>query len=317
MGTGSGLTGTYYTDTSFSHEALTRTDPTVNFNWSAGVPDPAIPPDYFSVRWTGQLQAQYNETYTLQTVSDDGIRVTVNGQTLINDWTPHAAKTDTATMALVAGQSYAIELDYYQNAGGAQAKLSWSSASTPLTVIPTSQLFTAAPTPVTLPSPWVDTNNSTVVNWSDRAHTTDATQATAKGAAWEYAIQLANTAQKDLWINIPAGATTDYVTQLATLLKSSLNADRIIYVEYSNETWNSQFTQYTTAVNAANAQIASGDHTLNYDGTTSAYLLAGRYTAARLKQISDIFAGVFGAGAINTRVRPVLASQVANSPLPT
>ena len=50
----------------------------------------------FSVRWTGKVQAPVTGTYRFSTVSDDGIRLWVNGQQVINNWTDHAATTNTS-----------------------------------------------------------------------------------------------------------------------------------------------------------------------------------------------------------------------------
>jgi hypothetical protein len=176
---------------------------------------------------------------------------------------------------------------------------------------------------------FAQTNNSTIVNWADRAHATDATQATSKGAAWEYAIQLANQTHKDIWVNIPEGATDDYVRQFATLLKNNLDPSLHVYVEYSNEVWNGIFAQ-TRANNAAavaevqagmtsghpsNLQL-SGETGKNADGTwQSAWLWGDRRIARRIKEISDDFRSVWGDAAIGTTVRPVLASQSANPDL--
>ena len=145
VGNGTGLTGQYYSDTNLQNLVLTRTDPTVNFTWpNDTAPVAGLPADNWSVKWTGQVQAQYSEAYTFTTVSDDGLRLYVNGQLVINDWTYHAATTDnSAPIQLVAGQMYSIEMAYFEGSGGATAQLRWSSASTPAGVIPTSQLYTA------------------------------------------------------------------------------------------------------------------------------------------------------------------------------
>jgi fibronectin type 3 domain-containing protein len=157
LGTGDGLLGQYYTGTSFNFSGrtpvLSRVDPTINFNWNNVSPDPSVPQTNYSVRWTGEIQAQYSEPYKFSTVSDDGVEVIVNGQVVINDNSPHSPTVDTsAPIQLVAGQSYAIEVDYFQAGGGAEAILDWSSPSTPQNVVPQSQLFSgsAPPAPVLL-----------------------------------------------------------------------------------------------------------------------------------------------------------------------
>jgi hypothetical protein len=142
IGAGDGLLGMYYDNIDDTNLKVTRVDPTVNFNWAAGSPDPSIGVDTFSVIWTGEVQAQYSENYTFYTTSDDGIRVILAGQTIINNYADHGSTVNTSSpIALVAGQSYSIEIDYYENGGSAVAELRWSSPSTPQAVVPKSQLF--------------------------------------------------------------------------------------------------------------------------------------------------------------------------------
>jgi fibronectin type 3 domain-containing protein len=149
---GDGLTGDYYDNMDFTNLALTRVDATVNFDWGSGSPDPSMGADQFSVRWTGQVQPLYSETYTFKTNSDDGVRLWVDGQSVIDNWTDHAPTIDTGTIALSAGVKYDIQLDFYENGGGAVIQLSWSSASQAEEIIPQSQLYSSvAPTPPPAP----------------------------------------------------------------------------------------------------------------------------------------------------------------------
>jgi hypothetical protein len=127
-GTGTGLRGEYWTASyatnPFSGPAtLTRTDATVDFNWDTGSPDPAISPDYFTARWYGQVQAVGDDTYTFYTVSDDGVRLWVNGQLLVNQWVNHAPWTNSAALALSGATKYDVLMEYYEHAGGAVAQL--------------------------------------------------------------------------------------------------------------------------------------------------------------------------------------------------
>src|SRR4029077_19532514 len=96
-------------------------------------------------------------------------------------------------------------------------------------------------------------------------------------------------------------------------IKNTLDPDRVVYVEYSNEVWNGIFSQYSQNYNAAQAEVATGNSPLNADGETNGVYLAWRRVAKRLKEISDDFKNVWGASAINARVRPVLAGQFANT----
>lgn len=99
--------------------------------------------DNFSIGWAGQVRPDSTETYTFYTDADDGTRLWVNGQLLIDHWVSGGLTTQSGNLSLVAGTKYDIRLDYYENAGNAQCALSWSSPSAhpAKTVIPSSALF--------------------------------------------------------------------------------------------------------------------------------------------------------------------------------
>ncbi len=136
-----GLSAQYFNDKNFTTPILTRTDANVNFNWGQGSPDGAIAANNFSARWTGQFLPTHAEAYTFYTRSDDGVRLWVNGQLLIDHWAPHAVAEDSGVINLVAGQKVDIQLDYYEQGGDAVAQLLWSSPSQVKEVVPQSQLF--------------------------------------------------------------------------------------------------------------------------------------------------------------------------------
>ena len=93
----------------FQKLVLTRTDPTIDFEWKGASPDPSVPADAFSVRWTGQVKPRYSETYTFHAMADDGVRMWVNGQLVIDDWHVHPATESRGSMALAAGQKYDVK----------------------------------------------------------------------------------------------------------------------------------------------------------------------------------------------------------------
>src|SRR5665648_73950 len=142
-GSGTGLYTEYFNNMTLAGvPALTRTDATVNFDWGSGDPGIPIGNDYFSVQWTGQVQPRYSENYTFTTISDDGIRLWVNGSQIINNWGDHGITTDNSVpITLIAGQKYDIKLEFYENGGEAVAKLYWSSASQTQQFIPQTQLY--------------------------------------------------------------------------------------------------------------------------------------------------------------------------------
>lgn len=150
LGTGNGLLGAYFDDVTLADLVVERTDPTVNFDYGSGSPDSQIASDTFSARWTGKVEARFTETFTFRTTSDDGVRLWVNGQLIIDDWNDHPAMDRSGSIALVAGQKYSIVLEYYENSGDAEIALAWSSPSQPLEIIPKSQLYSDPPAPIEL-----------------------------------------------------------------------------------------------------------------------------------------------------------------------
>ncbi len=138
---GGGLMGDYFYGTGFNSLAFSRVDGAVDFDWGTGSPDPSMGPDAFSVRWTGFVMPRYSETYTFTTTSDDGVRLWVGGNLLIDNWTDHAATEDSGAVALEAGRPYEIVLEYYENGGDALIKLYWSSPSGPREIIPAERLM--------------------------------------------------------------------------------------------------------------------------------------------------------------------------------
>ena len=140
---GDGLLGEYFNNQNLTSRFLFRTDDTINFDWGTGTPATGMGADTFSVRWTGQIEAEFNETYTFRTTSDDGVRLWVDGQLIIDQWNDHAPTAHTGAIALQAGVLTDIRMEYYENTGGAVAQLQWSSASQGLEFVPTSLLYAA------------------------------------------------------------------------------------------------------------------------------------------------------------------------------
>src|SRR6185369_5223392 len=128
-GFGSGLLAQYFNDagsgTYFTALALTRTDPAVDFDWADAALDAVVQSDNFSVRWSGQVMAPVTGSYTFTTSSDDGVRLYVNGEIVVDNWTDHLVSQNNGSIALTAGLKYDIRMDYYDHATQATARLSW------------------------------------------------------------------------------------------------------------------------------------------------------------------------------------------------
>ena len=139
-----GLRGEYFDNEDFTNLKLTRTDATVDFSLGFGTPDPLINSETFSVRWVGQVTAPVTGNYVFVTQSDDGVRFWLGDQLLIDNFTPHPlTENRSAVVALVAGQSYDLRLEYFELTANAIIRLMWirPGQSSP-EVIPSANLAT-------------------------------------------------------------------------------------------------------------------------------------------------------------------------------
>ncbi len=213
---GTGLTGTYYNVASHNMSpynpaiqfagapTLTRVDPTVDFNWNSGSPGGTVTATYFSARWQGQVQPQYSETYYFDVNTDDGVKLWVNGQLLIDGWS-YLSTDRIGSIALQAGVLYDIKMEYYQGNGGDAAHLYWYSNSQPKQVIPAARLY-----PATTPAaPPAITSAPVAVGFVNQPFSFTVAASTSGGAAATFALGSGSGP-------LPAGLTLNPVTGLIT-----------------------------------------------------------------------------------------------------
>jgi len=91
---------------------------------------------------------------------------------------------------------------------------------------------------------WGQINNSKLTRWGERPLKSLQTQAGRQGVAIEYMLDLSNELKADPWFCVPHGADDRYIRQFAELVRDRLHPGAKVYVEYSNEVWNSQFKQH-------------------------------------------------------------------------
>jgi hypothetical protein len=103
--------------------ALSQPDEAYAIYLGPTAPPPSV--DNFSVRWTAKLRAPRSGDYTFWTLSNDGVRLSINDQRIIDNWTAHSAVEDKGTMTLQAGKLYDFKLEYFQAGGNAVMKLAW------------------------------------------------------------------------------------------------------------------------------------------------------------------------------------------------
>lgn len=112
----------YYANPTLSGSpAVSRDEPEVDFDWGpAASPDPSIPADHFSARWSRVADYQAGG-YRFTVTGDDGIRLLVDGVQVINGWQDQWATTYTVDLNLAAGP-HTIVVEYYERTGGAVAR---------------------------------------------------------------------------------------------------------------------------------------------------------------------------------------------------
>jgi len=146
-----GLLGEYYHGSAsdpWQNLVMERMDPMVDFNWGGGSPEPGIVnTDNFTARWMGEIEVPASGTYTFHTQSDDGIRLWVNNEQLIDNWTDHSNTHDSGDISLTAGQRYEIRLEFYEAGGDAVCQLSWSSSTIDREIIPSPYLWVGGERP--------------------------------------------------------------------------------------------------------------------------------------------------------------------------
>jgi hypothetical protein len=118
--------GEYYNNVSLSGApVLVRDDPSINFHWGAGSPQwGVVDSDNFSVRWTRSLDLSPGR-YRFIVSHDDGVRLWVGGNLLIDRWFDQTASTQQAEIDWPGGVM-PVKMEYYERSGLALADLSWT-----------------------------------------------------------------------------------------------------------------------------------------------------------------------------------------------
>lgn len=120
-----GMKGEYFDNMNLSgRPVVTRIDSMIDFTFGTNSPARGIPEDQFSVRWRGKIIPP-DTIFHIGTSTDDGSRLYVDGKLIINDWTEHGEKPISAEVKLIPGKEYEVVFEYFENALGACARLTW------------------------------------------------------------------------------------------------------------------------------------------------------------------------------------------------
>jgi hypothetical protein len=133
-----GLLGEYYTGETFGEKVLTRVDRELSFDWTSAPPDPMLPHDHYSVRWTGFLRADVTDDYTLTTASDDGSWVWLDDKQIIENGGTHGVIEKSGKVRLEAGKLYPLRVEFFQSFADSSIKFYWARKDKPREIIPAS-----------------------------------------------------------------------------------------------------------------------------------------------------------------------------------
>ena len=130
---GTGLLGCYYQNRFFYGDGVLSVDQLIDFS-------PVTPPVKFSdknysVRWTGQLEAPHTEEYTFTITTDEGARLWIGGQLVINELSNRTLRTFTGAVPLQRGERYNVRLESVHRAGEGNLKVVWLSKNKPESVL--------------------------------------------------------------------------------------------------------------------------------------------------------------------------------------
>jgi hypothetical protein len=95
--------------------------------------------EHTTARWTGQIEVPTSGAYTFSAIGDNGFRLSINGKPVIDHWVGDWDKEQTSQpVTLSAGTQYDVRLEMFQDVGGANMFLRWSSAGMAKTIVPES-----------------------------------------------------------------------------------------------------------------------------------------------------------------------------------
>ena len=125
-----GLRGEYFNNDELHGEpAPVRTDERVDFHWGEGSYADNGPVDHFSVRWTGYFVPRTDDDYKFYVSADDGVRLFINDECVIDDWQRHGETLDIYSTHMEPGKPYKIRLEYFENVGTATARFGIAAAT--------------------------------------------------------------------------------------------------------------------------------------------------------------------------------------------
>ncbi len=342
---GIGITGLSYYDRSFAMADLGRQSQVRGLDWSYNVPADA----------DGSPRQDFQLIYSATKISAGTYKLAFNGRATVRaggagsvqnanfDPINNRSTADFVLANDATGNVWLVFSDTFRNRDSAKGDgVNNIRLMRPGYAVSDSTLFTtefiAAMQRVKLirGMDFTSANTNPQRIWSERTKPNYFGTTGTNGQSWELMVALANAANRDIWLNVPARADDDYIRKLAQLVKfgsdgsmpythtqskpayAPLKSGLKVYVEYGNEIWNSGpgFMGFRWALEYANANMADTTHPIAYDkAQTDQYIALRRWIAYRSASTSLVFRDVFGDAAMMATVRPIFAGQAGNGNL--
>jgi hypothetical protein len=215
---------------------LTRADAAIDFTWGdGGSPDASVPGDQFSVRWTADLEIAIADSYTFITHTDDGSRLWLNDQLIVDRWVDQGATDAPSKAQNLQPGIYPLEMTYYENGGAATARLFWQTPYIARQVVPGGPLQPPVRARSPRPAPsTVDVPQDLMLSW------------TAGHGAQAH----------DVYFGQDAQAVADATTATADLYRGRQPADQISFIPGDLE-WNATYSWRVDEV-ASDGSVVKG-----------------------------------------------------------
>lgn len=122
-----GLKAEYFNNTSFKGEPFfTKVDQITNSDLVRGAKIPELKDlEKYSIRWSGKISVPQTGEYNFKVTGDDGYRLSINSNEIVNDWAEHDMTTKNGQIYLEKGKSYDFKLEYFQISGKSRIYVSW------------------------------------------------------------------------------------------------------------------------------------------------------------------------------------------------
>jgi len=123
-----GLKAEYFNNIELLGEPkISRIDKQIDFNWTLYGPDPSLPNDWYSVRWSGYIVPDSSGTFNIGIEGNDGYRLYLNDELLIDNWIKKSFSTQLKQYTFIKGKKYSIRVEYFETVGNARFRLVWNA----------------------------------------------------------------------------------------------------------------------------------------------------------------------------------------------